>query len=287
MVEKIKMLTLRALVSDEKLMYGLVLKGGNALQLAYNITDRASLDIDFSIEGDFSPEEFKRIEMILYGLLNTEFEKHNLYVFDIRFIEKPKQNKVKEWKGYLLNFKVIDADLHDPDDVDKSRRLAHKIYPNQSTQFQVEISSYEYTANKKIVDVDGTIFYVYTPEMIVFEKIRALCQSIPEYREIIPTARQKGRARDFYDIWNLCNSFGIDFTSEKNKIMFKNIFDAKLVPIHFLDLLPQYKDFQKEDWNSVVDTLTATDTKGFDFYFNFVMDKVKDIKNLEDNTYSK
>lgn len=38
MIETIKMLTLRALVSDESLMYGLVLKGGNALQLAYGMT---------------------------------------------------------------------------------------------------------------------------------------------------------------------------------------------------------------------------------------------------------
>ncbi len=48
-IETIKMLTLRALVSDEELMYGLVLKGGNALELAYKITDRASKDVDFSI----------------------------------------------------------------------------------------------------------------------------------------------------------------------------------------------------------------------------------------------
>ncbi len=42
LLDKIKLLTLRALMHDEKLMYGLVLKGGNALQLVYNITDRAS-----------------------------------------------------------------------------------------------------------------------------------------------------------------------------------------------------------------------------------------------------
>ncbi len=79
MIETIKWLTLRALVSDEMLMYGLVLKGGNALQLAYDITDRASLDIDFSMKNDFTEDQVKHIEMKLHSLLNTEFEKKNLF----------------------------------------------------------------------------------------------------------------------------------------------------------------------------------------------------------------
>lgn len=36
LLEKIKLLTLKTLMHDEKLMYGLVLKGGNALQLVYD-----------------------------------------------------------------------------------------------------------------------------------------------------------------------------------------------------------------------------------------------------------
>ncbi|WP_299546980.1 nucleotidyl transferase AbiEii/AbiGii toxin family protein [Seonamhaeicola sp.] len=273
------MLTLRALVSDEKLMYGLVLKGGNALQLAYNITDRASLDIDFSIDGDFSEEEFQRLKGIFHSLLNTEFNKHDLVVFDVEFLEKPKQNKIKQWKGYVLKFKTIDFNKYDPDDEDVNRRLAHVIYNNNSTKFQVEISSYEYTDPKKIVEVEGAVFFVYTPEMIVFEKIRALCQSMPEYKTVIPTARQKGRARDFYDIWNLSSSFQIDFTLQSNKIMFQEIFEAKLVPISFVELLPKYRDFQKEDWNSVVDTLSGVEVEEFDFYFDYLMERIALIKS--------
>lgn len=279
MIEQIKMLTLRALVSDEKLMYGLVLKGGNALQLAYNITDRASLDIDFSIAGDFTPDEVERLERILLGLLNSEFEKHNLVVFEIEFTEKPKANNVKEWKGYLLNFKVVDLDKYDPDNMQKTRMAAYAIYENSSPKFQVEISSYEYTTPKKKIEVEGAIFYVYTPEMIAFEKIRALCQSIPEYQTIIPTAKQKGRARDFYDIWNLCKNHPIDFSLDSNKTMFKEIFKAKLVPLDFIDLLPKYKDFQEQNWISVIDTISDDNLEPFDFYFDFVLEKSGIIRN--------
>lgn len=272
------MLTLRALVADESLMYGLVLKGGNALELAYNITDRASKDIDFSISGDFSPEEYERINGILQGLLTSEFEKHNLVVFDVNFFEKPKQNIVKEWKGYQLAFKVIDYENYDPDDPDKNRRIAFPLQNNRSPIFTVDISSYEYTDSKKMIDVGGAIFFVYTPEMIVLEKLRALCQSIPEYQDIIPTARVKGRARDFYDIWNICQNFKIDFKSEENRKMLSQIFDAKRVPLEFLDLIEKYKDLQQEDWGSVVDTITA-ENKGYEFYFNFIIQCIKELQD--------
>ncbi|MBA4745247.1 MAG: nucleotidyl transferase AbiEii/AbiGii toxin family protein [Muricauda sp.] len=277
-LETIKMLTLRALVSDEELMYGLVLKGGNALELAYKITDRASKDVDFSISGDFTNEEYKRINDKMHGLLTQEFEKHDLVVFDVKFYEKPRQNKVKEWKGYQLAFKVIDYENYTPEDEDKNRREAHVIQENNSTVFTVDISSYEYTEPKRLVDVEGAIFYVYTPEMIVFEKLRALCQSMPEYRDIVPTAKMKLRARDFYDIWNLFQNFQIDCTSSENKEILQHIFDAKKVPLKFLDLIEKYKDTHAQDWLNVKDTITAK-SEEYDFYFDFVQERIKELQS--------
>ena len=278
-IETIKILTLRALVSDEGLMYGLVLKGGNALELAYNITDRASKDIDFSISGDFSEVEYNRISGILNGLLTSEFEKHNLVVFDVKFFEKPKKNAVKEWKGYQLAFKVIDYETYTPEDEDRNRRRAFPVQENNSPVFTVDISSYEYTEPKQLVDVDGAVFFVYTPIMIVLEKLRALCQSMPEYQEIVASARVKGRARDFYDIWNICQNFEIDFKSEENRKMLSEIFDAKLVPLSFLDLIEKYKDLQREDWVTVVDTTKEVEVKDYDFFFDFVAERIKELQS--------
>lgn len=277
MLDRIKKLTLKALMHDEKLMYGLALKGGNALQLVYDITDRASMDIDFSIEGDFSELDFQRINGTLDALLNEQFQTEQLVVFDIRFIEKPKSNKEKVWKGYNIEFKVTHEKDFYPDDIEKTRREAIKIL-DQSTKFSVDISSFEYIASAKKHDLDGTVMLVYTPEMIVIEKLRALCQSIPQYQEIIPTARTKGRARDFYDIWNICTQFPIDISSDENKVLIDEIFKAKKVPLGFLELLPEYKDLQSENWNSVEDTLSS-DNEGFDFYFDFTMDLIAKIKN--------
>ena len=51
--ERIKRLIIIALVSDDYLMETLVLKGGNALSVAYELSSRASFDLDFSIGNDF------------------------------------------------------------------------------------------------------------------------------------------------------------------------------------------------------------------------------------------
>jgi predicted nucleotidyltransferase component of viral defense system len=278
MLDKIKKLTLKALMHDEKLMYGLALKGGNALQLVYDITDRASMDIDFSIEGDFSELDFQRINGTLDALLNDQFQTEQLVVFDIKFIEKPKTNKEKVWKGYNIEFKVTHEKDWYPNDIEKTRREAIKIL-DQSTKFSVDISSFEYIASAKKHDLDGTVMLVYTPEMIVIEKLRALCQSLPEYQEIIPSARTKGRARDFYDIWNICNEFSINISSVENRVLLEEIFKAKKVPLEFLELIPQYKDLQKENWSSVEDTLSSSN-EGFDFYFDFTMKLIDEIKSL-------
>ena len=66
----IKKITLRALMSDDLLMHGLVLKGGNALQLAYDLTNRGSVDIDFSMENEFSEKDFNRLTNVFHTLLN-------------------------------------------------------------------------------------------------------------------------------------------------------------------------------------------------------------------------
>jgi predicted nucleotidyltransferase component of viral defense system len=276
-LDRIKKTTVKALMHDEKLMYGLVLKGGNALQLVYEITDRASMDIDFSMQGDFSTTEIQRLSSTFEVLLNEQFQYENHRVFDVKFFEKPKQGKIKEWKGYTLQFKITHNDRYFIDNIDKTRREAVKVL-DQSTIFSVDISSFEYISSATKVELDGTVLMVYTPEMIILEKLRALCQSIPEYKEIVSSANVKGRARDFYDIWNICQYYEIDFTSNENKKLLKEIFSAKRVPVDFLNLIPNYKDLQKENWNSVEDTLSS-DNNGFDFYYDFVIDAIQKIKS--------
>ncbi len=79
-LDKIKKLTLRALMSDEILMQSLVLKGGNALQLVYDITNRGSIDIDFSVEREFTQEELRQLPIWLHDILDRTFREENLRI---------------------------------------------------------------------------------------------------------------------------------------------------------------------------------------------------------------
>jgi hypothetical protein len=45
----------------------------------------------------------------------------------------------------------------------------------------VEISKFENCSDKTGVELDDHTVYVYSPAMLVIEKLRAICQQMPEY----------------------------------------------------------------------------------------------------------
>jgi len=278
-IEDYKRATIAALLSDEILVGGLVLKGGNALDLAYNLSNRGSVDIDFSMEGEFSDKEFKRITNQLDYLLNQEFNRLGLKVFDISFFPKPEEvheDNKDFWGGYKIEFKTIALETWKKHEGDLSylQRSAIQIGKNGSSRFTVDISKYEFIGKTKWVDIEGASVRVYTPEMLAIEKLRALCQQIAEYKEIIHTATRTSRARDFYDIYNLAESFSLDFSSTENIQLVKNIFEAKKVPLYFICKVKDEYDFHEGSWESVLQTVRQSEEmKPFDFYFKYVLEK--------------
>jgi len=277
MIDRIKRLTISALVSDNSLMGTLVLKGGNALDLAYDITIRGSMDIDFSLETDFSELEKNRIRNDLEHLLNSEFIKEELVVFDVKLSEKPKviEDVVKDfWGGYLVEFKIISLEDYKKyeDDFEDIRRNAIALHANNSTRFTIDISKYEYVAKKVAKDLEGATVYVYTPEMLAIEKLRALCQQNPKYKDIVLRMTPKSRARDFFDIYNINGSFTIDFKSEENVKLCQDIFEAKRVPMEYIKELDAQRNLHKESWERVLNTIDpAIVPEDFDFYFDYVL----------------
>lgn len=274
----IKRLTISALVADDILMGILVLKGGNALDLAYNIANRGSIDIDFSMEKDFSPEERQRLLNQISALLKEEFSKEGYVVFDIKITDSPGKidDSVKSfWGGYLLEFKVILKEKFDSlnGDVDSIRRNAIPLHANHSPVFTVDISKYEYIGGKEPKDLEGAVVYVYSPPMLALEKLRALCQQVPKYKEIVLSMTSTSRARDFYDIYNLVEHFKIDLKSAENIELCKHIFEAKRVPLDFVGYINDQREFHRQSWASVIDTVNQKeDLKEFDFYFDYVLE---------------
>jgi len=55
--QAVRRTAITALFSDDILFDKVVLKGGNALNIALGMSERTSLDLDFSIENDFDDLE--------------------------------------------------------------------------------------------------------------------------------------------------------------------------------------------------------------------------------------
>jgi predicted nucleotidyltransferase component of viral defense system len=252
-LEKIRKLAVISLFSDDTLMDIFVLKGGSALNLVYDINSRASIDIDVSMEEDFGEENMENIKNKLKTALDKTFAEEGLCIFDVSLSPKPlviSTEKKDFWGGYVLEFKVIESE------------------------------KYEYCKSKKEVDLEGYTIYVYTPIAIVYEKLRAICQQMEEYTQIVQTNRRP-RARDFYDIYTILSNYRppIDIADKDNLYILERIFAVKKVPLELIGKIEQTREFHKDDFFSVKDTI-AHDIEDFDYYFDYVVEKTKALQSL-------
>ena len=112
--------------------------------------------------------------------------------------------------------------------------------------------------------------------MIVAEKLRALCQQLPEYRH---RGRRSARARDFYDIHRVVTVAGIDLLNSENLELVRRIFAVKEVPLEFLGRIQEYREFHRPDWQAVIDSTTGS-LEEFDYYFDFVIGQAQRLHAL-------
>ncbi len=285
LLDKIKRISIIALVSDDDIMDRLVLKGGNAINIVYDLSQRASIDLDYSMQDDFDKDELQDIKSRIEKLLKDSFKQEGYKLFDYKFFEKPKKiskDKKDFWGSYNIEFKLIPLDQYEEkkQDIETLRRNSLVIGYNNQKKYHIEISKYEFCEGKEQVNIDGYTLFAYTPEMIVIEKLRAICQQIPDYKNIVKTITLKERARDFFDIYVLMEYFNIDINTQKNKDLLKNIFKAKKVPLEYLQKIKSTKSQHEENFHSVKDTVTSKEKiKDFNFYFEYVV-KIAESVNL-------
>jgi predicted nucleotidyltransferase component of viral defense system len=278
---EIRRTAITAVFSDDYFFERLVLKGGNALAIALGISGRTSLDLDFSIENDF--EDVADAESRLKAALQRRFASAGLVVFDFAFSARPFVPREGEsrWGGYVAEFKLMDEARFREIGDDKQARARESmvIGPRQQRKFTIELSKFEYTKGKITREIDHFDIYVYAPEMIAIEKLRAICQQMPNYRlNRTPSAR----ARDFFDIHLIVTETETNLSSPSNKDLLRHIFGAKDVPIALLQSIADQREFHRPDWDSVRGTIAQDGLKGFDFYFDFVLEQVALLQPLWD-----
>lgn len=275
-LRQIKKLVIISLFSDDDLMDKFVLKGGNALDIVYELTNRPSLDVDISIENDFDPDQLPEIKEKISTALKRTFSDNEYTVFDIKFVEKPKvvSSDMKDfWGGYSIKFKLINSNtyLNLCNNTRTLRTCSIALGKGERKEFEIEISKYEYCRNKVNTQIDGFTVYVYTPEMIICEKLRSICQQMPEYLSIIKSNTGSPRTQDFYDIYVLMDKFKIDLLARENAELLLNMFMAKKVPIRLIGNIYKYREYHSSRYE-VLKSTAGIKLNEFSFYFDYVLD---------------
>ena len=276
---EVRRCTIVALFSDDKLFEQIVLKGGNALSLVYGLSSRTSLDLDFSIENDFADLDDTRMRM--FRAIRERFSSAGLVVFDETFEPKPRVPALHQqvWQGgYELKFKLIAEAEYKAlgGDLEAMRRRAVVVGPGQQRKFSVDLSKHEYCEGKLEREMDHYTIHVYSPEMIIIEKLRAICQQMPDYN---PRNRPIARARDLYDIWRVLTATGINLSAPENIELLRHIFAAKEVSLRLLAKVGEQREFHRPDWPAVVATVPER-LGEFDSYFDFVMGQIAALEAL-------
>jgi predicted nucleotidyltransferase component of viral defense system len=280
-LKRIKHLTLISLFSDNDLLDILVLKGGTALEF-YDLDYRLSVDLDFSIEKEFEQDLTFMKEKVETALRNT-FRDEGYEVFDVRLFEKPREISPEVadfWGGYSIEFKIIDLEKYEQlsKNFDSLRRAAAVVGTMNRKRVMIDVSKYEYCQPKQEKDLEGYTIYIYTAPMIVCEKIRAICQQMPEYKEIARSSSQSARARDFYDMYLLIERYDMDLTTTANLDLLRKIFAAKRVPLKLIAKIRETKEFHRDDFTAVKATVgDRRDLNEFDFYFEYVVSHCQQI----------
>lgn len=276
---EIRRLVIVGVFADDWLMERLVLKGGSALSLVHGIGGRASIDVDFSLDGDFDDVEVARRRIA--ASLEDRFDSAGYRVFDIRLKKKPADpsGRPPTWGGYVVEFKLIERERFDRLGAEGSRRQS--VTTSASTQertFKIEISKHEYCAAKEEAELDSFTIYVYPPMMIAVEKLRAICQQMAEYELVRP---KRARARDFYDIDCVLTERHLDWSRPAHLELVRHVFAAKEVSLHLIPKISTYREFHRPDWPAVEASVSGR-LEPYDYYFDRVVEAASRLHALWD-----
>lgn len=262
-----------ALYATPRLASMLFLKGGSAMRLFDHLESRLSIDADFSVIGKVSDKEkfFNDIEVSL----RTGFESSKYEVIDFRSVRKPntlRSNYPDWWGGLSCEFKLVSRD-HMNKTLEVKRR--HALIPegSNSSIVTLDVSEHEYCGKTRSKLIRGVRILGYSRELMVLEKLRAICQQHPDYQYRL----SKNRSRDFYDIYELTKDAGDDFAGGC-LVHLIHVFEAKAVPLELLAVFWDdiFIDEQRRGFDQVRDTVSGV-VQSFDVYVEHVRFLVKEI----------
>jgi len=272
-IEEVITQTIIAIYSTPLPSKTLFLKGGSAMRLFDNLTSRLSIDADFSVNTDIDNEN--KFFQELKSSVGARFRRKKFDIIDFEWNRKPEKIRVKYpdwWGGWICEFKLVSFQ-HRGKLIETKRRNALIPDGANSSKVTVEISKHEYCGKKRTKTIQGVKIFGYSRELLVVEKIRAICQQHPDYAY----RSSKNRARDFYDIYELTANTDDGFISRCSS-QIEKVFRAKEVPLKILVSLweANFIDEQRRGFDAVKDTVIGK-IHDFDVYVEHLRFFVKDI----------
>ena len=222
-----------AIYGSPRLASLLILKGGCAMRMFDEQNARLSIDADFSIKGVLTNADpiFREMEHCFVARFST----FGFDLIDFGAARRPKKHRrdfPEWWGGWACEFKLVDK-KHRKKTMETKRRNALIPEGANSPKIQIDLSEHEYCGKQRTKTIHGIRVRAYSREMLVLEKLRAICQQHPDY----PYRQQaRNRARDFYDILSLTEDTSDEFIRRCQHHL-KAVFEAKAVPLWILRAL--------------------------------------------------
>lgn len=273
--DQIRLTVIKSIFSNPQLEEILTLKGGNAMKLQ-GLTDRQSQDLDFSIQENIRLSIEQDGPLFLQSLEN-EFNPLGYQVINFKFEEKPSKRTAitpPYWGGYQIEFSILKEEIfyHLTEKQLKNINAYAESIEDGKKRIQIDLSFDEFTDTRikeRINDVD---VYLYSPLMIIYEKIRASCQQLPQYK----IGMNKKRARDLFDIYTILTNINyIDLYDEilnpNNLYIIRKMFDLKGVSLNLITKIEEIKEELREDYESKVIPQVPRNQSvpDFDYLFSF------------------
>lgn len=246
--------TLHALFSIDELAGKIALHGGQAL-IAYNISHRASQDIDLYIsENTITEQQLGLIK----DALDEEFNDSGMEVRKFKIAHLPSRTKPERLTKITAS---IASQSSNAKDNTKSpiRRFG------DSKGLDIEISLDNNMFHLTTIDSQDVTITVSSLTRIIYEKILSLCENSPRYLTAHPgkgNVRKSLRTKDMFDIASilrarsdlqaqLTNADEIRFL---NTLM-ENIAVTKEDLAGFMNDVTMYEDQYQEEYETVNETL--------------------------------
>jgi hypothetical protein len=251
---------IHALFSIDELAGKIALHGGQAL-IAYNISHRASQDIDLYVSENTITE---RQRGLIKDALTEEFKDSDMEVRKFRIAHLPSGTAPER-------LTKITANIARKSDSTKKNRKSAIIQFGDSKGLDIEISLNNNMFHLSTIDSQDVVITVSSLTRIVYEKILSSCENSPSYVNAHPgkgNVKRNLRAKDMFDISSilqtrtdiseqLTNPEEIDFL----RTMMEDISVAKDDLISFKNDMTLHEDQYREEYENVNQTLVPVNER--------------------------